>query len=89
MTSSIYNDMPGELREKIRLWEVLNKILKNNGYIDIDAVTTELTNLKTQINVLLSDVLGLEHEIDGVHNYDDTDLKTKLVGLDEKIVSLT
>jgi hypothetical protein len=39
--------MPGELREKIQLWEVLNKILKNNGYVDIKTVTTELTNLKS------------------------------------------
>jgi predicted RNA-binding protein len=79
--------MPVELREKIHLWEVLNQILKNNGYVDIEAVTTELTNLKNQINVLLSDVLGLEHEIDGVHNYDDTDLKSKIDGLNEKLDS--
>jgi predicted nucleic acid-binding Zn-ribbon protein len=79
--------MPGELREKIRLWEVLNQILKNNGYLDIEAVTTELTNLKNQINVLLSDVLGLEHEIDDVHNYDDTDLKSKIDGLNTKLES--
>jgi hypothetical protein len=76
--SSIYNDMPRELREKMDLWEVLNQILKNNGYVDIEAVTTELNNLKNQINILLSDVLGLEHEIDGIHNYDDGDLNSKI-----------
>jgi hypothetical protein len=81
--------MPGELREKIRLWDVLNKILKNNGFIDTEAISTELINLKTQINLLLSEVLGIEHEIDGVHNCDDTYLKTKLAGLDEKIKSLS
>jgi hypothetical protein len=79
--------MPGELREKIHLWEVLNQILKNNGYVDIGVVTTEPTNLKNQINILLSDILGLEHEIDGVHNYDDTDIKSKIDGLNEKLDS--
>jgi hypothetical protein len=43
--------------------------------------------LKNQINVLLSDVLGLEHEVDDVHNYDDFDLKTKIDGLNEKLES--
>jgi hypothetical protein len=85
MTSSLYNDMPGELREKIHLCEVLNQILKNNGFVDIAAVLVDLANLKNQINVLLSDVLGLEHEIDGVHNYDDTDLNTKLNSLNTKL----
>jgi hypothetical protein len=30
-------------------------------------------------------VLGLEHEIDGIHNYDDGDLKSKIEGSVEKI----
>jgi uncharacterized protein YoxC len=89
MTSTVFNDMPGELREKIHLWEVLNQILKNNGYVDVSVITTELTNLKTQINVLLSDVLGLEHKIDGVHNYGDTDLKSKLDNLNTKLETLS
>jgi hypothetical protein len=75
---SIYNDIPGELRERKRLWEVLDKILKNNGFIDTDQINSDLANLKNQLNILLSNVLGLEHEIDGIHNYDDTDLKTQL-----------
>jgi hypothetical protein len=80
-----YSDIPQELQEKIKLWEVLNKILKNNGFIDAEAITNDLANLKQQINILLADVLGLEHEIDGVHNYDDTDLKTKLQNLNTSI----
>jgi hypothetical protein len=46
MTSSVYNDMPGELREKIRLWDVLNKILKNNGFIDTEAISTEFSKFE-------------------------------------------
>jgi hypothetical protein len=86
--SSLYNDMPGDLREKIHLWEVLNKILKNNGYVGIGVITTELNNLKNQINVLLSDVLGLEHEIDGIHNYDDGTLNTKIDNIEEGMKDL-
>jgi hypothetical protein len=89
MSSIIYNDMPGELRERKRLWEVLDKILKNNGFIDADAINTELSNLKNQLNILLSDVLGLEHEIDGIHNYDDAGLKTKLENLQTLINNFT
>jgi hypothetical protein len=81
------NDMPGELRDKIKLWEVLNKILKNNGFIDADNIISDIANLKQQLNVLLSDVLGLEHEIDGVHNYDDTSLKTKLDTLQNTVTT--
>ena len=73
--------MPGDLREKIKLWELLNKILKNNGYIDADAIASDLANLKEKLNTLLSEVLGVEHEIDGIHNYDDTTLKAQLVDL--------
>jgi hypothetical protein len=34
MISNTYSDMPGELRDKLKLWEILNKILKNNGVVD-------------------------------------------------------
>jgi hypothetical protein len=30
--------MLGELREKLKFWEVMNRILKNNGFIDTDAI---------------------------------------------------
>jgi hypothetical protein len=84
-SDNLRSDIPGELRDKIKLWEVLNKILKNNGYIDIDAINESLANLKQQINILLTDVLGIEHEIDNVHNYDDTDLKSKLTLLSSQL----
>jgi hypothetical protein len=31
---NIYSDMPEELRDKLKLWETLNKILKNNGVVE-------------------------------------------------------
>jgi phage-related protein len=79
--------MPGELRDKIKLWEILNKILKNNGFIDSDAILSQLTSLKQQINIVLQDVLGLEHEIDNVHNYDDTDIKSKFQNLTNSVAT--
>jgi hypothetical protein len=38
MTAITYSDMLGELRDKLKLWETLNKILKNNGVVDIEAL---------------------------------------------------
>jgi hypothetical protein len=73
--------MPGELREKIKPWEVLNRILKNNGYIDSDAIIADINALKVKLNTLLSEVLGVEHEIDGIHNYDDASLKTQIANI--------
>jgi hypothetical protein len=58
--------------------DILNKILKNNGYLDADQINEDIQNLKDQINILLSEVLGVEHEIDGIHSYDDTDIKSRL-----------
>jgi hypothetical protein len=69
------NDAPEELSERIKLWEVLNKILKNNGYIDADAILCQLEALKEKLNILLSEVLGVEHTVDTLHNYDDTNIK--------------
>jgi hypothetical protein len=38
MTAITYSDMLGELRDKLKLWETLNKILKNNGVADIETL---------------------------------------------------
>jgi hypothetical protein len=72
------NDMPGGLRDNLVLWDAINKILKNGGIVDFAAIEQQIAQLKTQLNTLLSTILGLEHTIDGVHNYDDTSLKTQL-----------
>jgi hypothetical protein len=78
MSSINYNPLPGDLREKLTLLDILNKILKNNGFLDADQINSDIQALKDQINLLLQQVLGVEHDIDGIHNYDDTDLKTRL-----------
>jgi hypothetical protein len=81
-----YNDMPGGLRDKIRLWDVLNKILRNNGFIDADEINSSILDLKNKVNTLLSNVLGLEHDIDGVHNYDDGPLQNQITELEGNLV---
>jgi hypothetical protein len=78
--------MPGELYDKIKLWDVLNRILKNNGLIDFDALEESVRQLKIQLNSLLSNVLGLSHEIDGLHNYNDTPVKTQLAAIGTQAV---
>jgi prefoldin subunit 5 len=80
--------MPGELREKIQFWEVMNRILKNNGYLDMDAVYAEINNLKQKLNTLLSEVLGVEHSIDEIHNYDDSNLKQDIATITSDLTSL-
>jgi hypothetical protein len=42
--------MPGDLAEKIKLWSVLNRILKNNGYVDADRIEADLATLKTHVD---------------------------------------
>jgi hypothetical protein len=75
------NDMPGELREKLNLYHVLNRILRDGGYVDVTELQTSLATLKQQLNYLLNEVVGIEHSIDSVHNYDDSNLKTQLTNL--------
>jgi hypothetical protein len=81
--------LPGDLREKIQVWEVLNKILKNIGFIDADAITNDLSNLKIKINSLINEVLGVGHDIDGIHNYDDNSIKDSIQQLTNKFNQLT
>jgi hypothetical protein len=78
MNAIIYSNMPGELRDKLKLWETLNKILKNNGVVDIEALEGAVNELKTKLNTLINDVLGVEHSIDNIHNYDNTNIKEDL-----------
>jgi hypothetical protein len=75
---SLDTDMPGELREKLKLYHTLNKILRDGGYVDVTELQTSLTALKQQLNYLLNEVVGIEHNIDSVHNYDDSNLKNQL-----------
>jgi hypothetical protein len=70
--------MPGDLAEKIKLWSVLNRILKNNRYIDSDHIEADLATLKTKVNTLLNDILGIEHTVDNITEYNDTSLKESI-----------
>jgi hypothetical protein len=70
--------MPGELRDKLKLQETLNKILKNNGVVDIKALDGVVIELKTKLNTLKNDVLEVEHSIDNIYNYNNTNIKKKL-----------
>jgi cell division protein FtsB len=73
--------VPGELREKLNLYYTPNKILRDGGYVDVSELTTSLAALKQQLNYLLNEVVGIEHSIDSVHTYDDSNLKTQLTNL--------
>jgi seryl-tRNA synthetase len=77
--------MPGELRDKLKLWETLNKILKNSGIVDITALEAVVSELKTKLNTLINDVLRVEHTINNIHNYDDTNLKDNLKEISDQI----
>jgi low affinity Fe/Cu permease len=67
MTSITYSDMPGELRDKLKLQETLSRLLKNNGVVDIEALEDVVNELKTKLNTLINDVFGVEHSIDNIH----------------------
>jgi hypothetical protein len=75
------NDMPAELREKIILQTKIDTILKNGGVVDLIPLQNSLTQLKQQLNSLITQVLGLEHTIDGIHQYDAASLNAQLTDL--------
>jgi hypothetical protein len=77
--------MPGELRDKLKLQETLNRLLKNNGVVDIEAMEGVANELKTKLNTLMNDVLGVEHSIDNIHNYDDTNIKEEQKEITDQI----
>jgi hypothetical protein len=72
------NDMPPELRDKLILQAKIDYIFKTGGIVDLTQIENTITALKNQLNSLISQVLGLEHTIDGIHTYDDTSLKSQL-----------
>jgi regulator of PEP synthase PpsR (kinase-PPPase family) len=59
--------MLGELKDKLKLRETLNKFLKNNGIVDIEVLEGVVNELKTKLNTLINDFLGVEHSIDNKH----------------------
>jgi uncharacterized protein YoxC len=44
-----------------------------------------VNELKTKLNTLVNDVLGVEHSIDNIHNYDDTNIKEDLKEISDQI----
>jgi hypothetical protein len=74
--------MLGDLAEKIKLWSVLNRILKNNGFIDADHINADIATLKTNVNKLLNEILGVEHTLDNVHEYNNESIKETITNLD-------
>jgi hypothetical protein len=75
---SLPNDMPPELRDRLILQAKIDYILKTGGVVDLVPIENNLNTLKLQLNNVLSQVIGLEHNMDNVHNYDDTSIKSQL-----------
>jgi seryl-tRNA synthetase len=44
----------------------------------VDALAIVVNELKTKLNTLINDFLGVEHSFDNIHNYDNTNLKEDL-----------
>jgi uncharacterized protein YoxC len=84
MISNSNSDIQGELRDKLKLWETLNKKFKNNA-VDIESLESVFNELKTKVNTLINDVLGVKHSIDNIHNYDDTNIKENLKEISDLI----
>jgi uncharacterized protein Yka (UPF0111/DUF47 family) len=41
----------------------------------VEALESVVNELKAKLNTLINDVLGVEHSIDNIHNYDNTNLR--------------
>jgi hypothetical protein len=53
--------------------------------VDIEALEGVANELKVKLNILINDVLRVEHSIDSVHNYDDTNIKENLKEITDQI----
>jgi hypothetical protein len=51
--------------------------------VDVEALVGVVNELKAKLNTLINDVLGVEHSIDNIHNYDDTNIKEDLKEINE------
>jgi seryl-tRNA synthetase len=68
----------------LKLQETLNRILKNNGVVDIEALEGVVNELKTKLNTLINNV-GVEHSIDNKHNNDDINIKENMKEITDQI----
>jgi hypothetical protein len=53
--------------------------------VDVDSINANIAALKTQLNALISEVLGVEHDIDGIHNYEETTLRGDIANIKERL----
>jgi low affinity Fe/Cu permease len=72
-------------QEYIETIRNIKQILKNNALVDIEALEGVVNELKTKLNTLINDVLGVEHTTNNIHNYDDTNIKKKLKEITDQI----
>jgi division protein CdvB (Snf7/Vps24/ESCRT-III family) len=82
MTIITYTNIPRKLKNKLKLQK---KNLKNNKIINIETLKNIINKLKTKLNTLINDVLGVEHTIDNIYNYNNTNLKEDLQEINEQI----
>jgi hypothetical protein len=59
----------------------MNRIFKNNGFIDADNIIATINDLKTKVNTLLSSVIRIEHDIERLHNFDSGTLLNQITEL--------
>jgi seryl-tRNA synthetase len=53
--------------------------------VDIEALERVVNKLKTKLNTLINDVLGVKHSIDNTHNYDNVNIKEELKEISDQI----
>jgi iron-sulfur cluster repair protein YtfE (RIC family) len=51
----------------------------------VEALVGVVNELKAKLNILINDVLGVQHIIDNIHNYDDSNIKEDLQEITERI----
>jgi low affinity Fe/Cu permease len=74
--SEVYiNPLGAELENSVFYLQNAVKKLKQ---VDSSAATTEIASLKEKLNYILQEVLGLEHTLDGITNYDTSSIKTQI-----------
>jgi hypothetical protein len=75
MAEIFINPLGAELENSVFYLQNAVKKLKES---DTAALSADVATLKEKLNYLLEEVIGIENSVEGLNNYDDTPIKTKI-----------
>jgi uncharacterized protein YoxC len=75
MTEIFINPLGAEIENSVFYLQNAVKKLEES---DTTALSADIATLKEKLNYVLQEVIGIENSVEGLNNYDDTPIKTKI-----------